>query len=126
MRIPSKLGISSCIVSADLILKSDWGTSTIAKKENNLAHLEKSQYWKGKSREYGGRAYRSYANWADFSVDLSDHYVFSGLYKDVLLAKDLNEQIDLISLTEINPKEYGSKIESIIEEFGLWEFDLYY
>lgn len=126
MKIQSNIGMSSSIAVAECIVKSNWGAHEIARKENNLFLLEKDPFLKSKGVELDGKVYRTYDNWLEFSVDLSDHYVFTKSYDKVLEAKNLDQQLDLLNCVEGYSKDYCGKIETMIEKYGLWEFDLFY
>lgn len=121
--IKSKNGIASSIICSEAIIKSNWNRHKIAEKYNNLTLLESDEYCGIKGKEFEGKRYRYYDSWLDFSVDLSDYYVFSGLYQEVLLARNLDEQIDLISLINPTNDKYCDMMLSLIESLGLWEFD---
>lgn len=119
-------GLLASIIMAAIIDASDWGENPIAKKESNLLLLEKQAYWLGKSVESKGKLYRSYASWLDFATDYSDELTNAfeiGKHEKVLMAKNLDVQLELFSKLQKNPTKYCGKIESIIEKYGLWEFD---
>lgn len=122
--IDSKSGISASLVCADAIIKSEWNTHKISKKYNNLNLLEANDFWYGKDKDHEGRFYRIYECWFDYAADLSDYFVFSGQYSNLLLSKNLDQQIDLLSIINDQPSIYRSKIEELIADLGLWEFDL--
>lgn len=121
--INTKLGICASLIIADSIIKSEWGQHKLAKKYNNLSLLIADDLWYGKVRDQDGIKYRTYECWFDYAADLSDLYVFSGDYLSLLVSKNLDDQID--SVVELNEqiKDYRSKIEELIEDLGLWEFD---
>jgi hypothetical protein len=87
--------------------------------------LEKDEYSRGKGFEWEGKVYKTYDNWLDFSIDLADHYVFSNKYNAVLLARNIDEQLDILSVTDGYSALYCGILEGIIERYGLWEFDNY-
>jgi flagellum-specific peptidoglycan hydrolase FlgJ len=118
-------GIFASIIIAETIIRSDWGVHKIAKKENNLYLLEKDFYFKGKGTEFEGKVYKNYDNWLDFFVDLGDYFIFSKLYNNVLEAKNLDAQLDKLLLISGYNKELCVKIEEIISELGLYEYDIY-
>jgi uncharacterized FlgJ-related protein len=124
--IESPRGILASIAAAECIIKSEWGALEVAKKENNLFLLEKEPNTKGKGFEFNSKIYKIYDNWLEFSTDLSDYYVFSNLYNDVLLARNLDQQLDLLVNVKDYSNEYCVTIEALIEKYGLWEFDLYF
>lgn len=123
-KINSKIGVCASLVCADAIVKSDWGVHKIAKKYNNLNLLEADDFWYGKDREHEEKFYRIYECWFDYAADLSDHYVFSGNYLNVLLSKNLDEQIDCLAIINDGITNYYSRIESLLRDLGLFEFDL--
>ena len=122
--IRSKDGVKASLVCADAILKSGWGTHKMAKKYNNLNLLEANEFWYGKSKDCDGRLFRAYECWFDYAADLSDHYVFSGNYLSVLLSKNLDEQIDSLAASNLQSVTECGKIEALIRDLGLFEFDL--
>ena len=54
IRLDSPYGIFASVAAAECILKSDWGTSLIVDKANNLFFIEKEEGTKGKGFEYKG------------------------------------------------------------------------
>lgn len=88
--------------------------------------LEKDEFSKNKGIEYDGKFYKCYDNWLDFTASLTDYYVFTKKYYKVLLARNLDEQLDLLGQLQDYPKEYCDTIEVMIEKYGLFEFDLYW
>lgn len=124
-RIETEMGICASLVMADIVVKSDWGTHEIAKKENNLCLLPKADYWKGKCAESGGVSYRTYSSWLDFSVDLSDELTFfeRKKYEELLKAGNVDLQSEILANLQPDPTSYRGRIEELIERCGLWEFD---
>lgn len=117
-------GIYSSIICAEAIIRSNWNTNKISEKYNNLMMLEVDEFYWSKGKEYNGKRYKFYDSWLDFAIDLSDYYVFSGLYSEALNEKSLDKQVDIISLINAPSSDFCGKIESLIESLGLWEFDL--
>lgn len=124
--VKSSLGICASIAIAECILRSEWGEHIVSRKENNLFLLEKDNFTRGKGIEFEGLTYKTYDNWLEFSIDLSDYYINTKKYDEVLMAKNLDQQLDLLPKVEGYCKDYCSKIEVTIEKYGLWEFDLFY
>lgn len=124
-RVPSVSGLCSSLIMADIILKSDWGTHRAARKENNLSLLEKTEYWKGRATEIDGVTYRSYSSWLDFSIDVTDEMTFyeKRRYEPLLSASNLDLQIDRLATLHPLDTTYSGRIEEVIEQYGLWEFD---
>lgn len=122
--INSKQGINAAIIAAEAIIKSDWNTHKIAKKYNNLLLIEADDFWYGKDKELEGKFYRTYDSWLELAIDCSDYFVFSDRYKEVLLSKNLDDQIDNFSKLDLNPTAYCSKIEELLRNLGLWEFNI--
>jgi len=74
---------------------------------------------------YDGKIYKSYDNWLEFAIDLSDYYTFTKRYTDILKARNLEEQLDLLPNLQEYPRQYCATLEKMIEDFGLWEFDYF-
>lgn len=130
IRVYSPQGICASLVMADIILRSDWGRHVVALKENNLSLLEKTDYWKGKSVDVAGKSYRTYGSWLDYSIDLTDEMTFfeRRKYEPLLSATNLDAQIDQMMLlypevTDPDNTTSSGRIETVIERYGLWEFD---
>lgn len=125
VRLPTTMGLAASIAMADIILKSDWGRHAAARKENNLGLLKKTEYWKGRSAEIGGVCYRSYSSWLDFSIDLTDELTFyeRRKYESLLLATNLDEQLDRFQILFPSTTTSDGRIEDVIERYGLLEFD---
>lgn len=125
-QVASVRGIYASLVMAEIIHRSSWGTHVIALKENNLALLEKQDYWRGKSAEHEGISYRSYSSWLDFAIDYSDEFTNAfelKKYHKVFLAINLDAQVEIYADLQLDPTSCRGRIEKIIEHFGLWEFD---
>ena len=125
VRVKSEMGICASLVMAHIIDMSNWGSHSIATKENNLSLLPKSEYWKGKSAEFGGVLYRSYNSWLDYSLDFTDELTFfeRQKYMPLLQASNLDHQTEILSSLQHDSSKYRSRIEEIIGRLGLWEFD---
>lgn len=125
VRIDSPLGVCASLVMAHIIVRSNWGEHPVAVKESNLSLLEKSEYWRGKSFVYEHKEYRTYNSWLDYSIDLTDELTFfeRQKYLPLLTATNLDAQIEVMSNLQDFPASYRSRIEELIERYGLWEFD---
>lgn len=121
-------GILASTILGDLIVRSNWGQLKPCSKDfNNLALLKRDNDRKVKAKEWQGSYYIVYPGWYEFSADMSDHYVFSGLYDEVLKAKNSDEEVTALKrvYTSNNITTYGN-IEDIIKNYGLIEFDIFY
>jgi len=130
LNIDSPVGIFPSLVMADIITASDCGEHPISKAKygsrysNNLSLLKSDKYWSGKSHTYSdGVVYRSYSDWRAFAVDYTDYLCFNSQYRDLLLSKNLLDQINIKSLEKINSSSYNSILISTIKSLGLEEFD---
>lgn len=122
--IDTAWGICASTVAADAIIKSNWNTHKISKKYNNLNLLEADQYWYGKSKEFEGTNYRIYECWFDYAADLSDYYVFSGIFCKVLECYTWDNHLNLLKNINCNSTTYYGRMDELIGDLGLWEFDL--
>lgn len=122
-RISTPAGVLASIVMADIAVTSNWGEHELSKKENNLLLLESGDHWHGKEVEFQNKKFKSYPNWLDFSIDLSDEITFfkRKQYEEVLRTESLESQ--LIALKNLRTTDHSGRIEEIIERYGLWEFD---
>lgn len=127
LRIATPIGLSASIVTAEIIHKSKWGLHEVAAKGSNLMLLEADEFFRGKALTFEGRKYRTYDTWLDFCIDYSDEVTFQQrhIYERVLLARNVDEQLDRLAEIQIEPTSYHRTIEEMIEGYGLWEFDYF-
>lgn len=102
------------------VAKKDGSTKKVKKYSNNLSLLPVGYYWAGKSNLYEGVEYRAYKDWLTYFTDLSDYFVFSGLFNNILEEPSPREQLYLFSLTKDNPEDYNEKILTLISECQEW------
>lgn len=125
IRVPTTVGLCASLAMADIILVSNWGTHQVAAQYSNLSLLKVNEYWRGKTAEVAGSRYRVYSSWLDYAIDLTDELTFfeRTKYLPVLMAKNLDSQVEIMSSLQPDPTSYYGKIGTIIERFGLLEFD---
>ena len=137
--IGTEQGLYASLAMAYVIDKSQWGTLEPSKKDNNLSLLKATDYWTGKIVEHSytriGPAgvtdetvvdrYRSYPTWLDWSLDLTDELTFFQRlqWEPVLNARNLDLQVERMSILQSDSTKWRGRIEALIERYGLWEFD---
>lgn len=126
---PCPRGVLTSITLADILYRSEWGAHPLCKPEhnnrysNNLSLLEAGQHWKGRVQEYEGKRYRSYKDWRECGLDISDDLTFSRSYDIVLACAWEKDQIKAMSLHRPNYKKYQRDISKLIDRFYLSEFN---
>jgi len=118
--------ISSTLILAELLLKSEFGEHPLAqevyppkttKGANNLMLLENDTSWTGKLLKYEGKEYKSFANWEEFGVHFTDLLVFRKneihpyLYKNLLGNEYNKEKIELVTNYCLEDFEIGAPEE---------------
>jgi len=131
-RIQSPHGIFPSVIMADIIARGNWGQLKPADEWNNLGMLRKdsapkvkhkTKKWDGLGKE---EAFRVYDTWYDFSIDMTDHYAFSGYYDELLAASNSDEQLKcLAKIYDLQNIPIYAKIDSTVADYGLTEFDLF-
>lgn len=116
---PSPHGLLPSLTMASVLYRSSWGEHPLAQAEfqghysNNLSLLPALRDWTGRSHTFQGSSYKAFRNWREFGIDLSDFYVFSGLYDDLLSHSSWERQ----SLF-FDPEE-----RDLAREYSLRDFD---
>jgi hypothetical protein len=90
---------------------------------NNLFLLEAGEHWKGKTNEHKGRKYRAYKDWESASIDYTDYIVFSRLYDLPLLCRKDRDQLQALSISKPNYREWFQDTSHLIDLLNLTEFD---
>jgi hypothetical protein len=93
------------------------------KCSNNITKIKADNDWRGRVIEYEKEGYRSYRDSSHFASDYTDIICFTNKYDDTLAETDYKCQLTRFSTFKPNPKLYNSKSETIIEFYGLGEFD---
>lgn len=135
--IQSESGLYASISVAQAALESNWGTSTLAQKENNLYGIkgDKSdpiyvteEYVNGDPIEIRAH-FRSYPN---YKASMNDHvrlFVYgtdwnSNLYRGVLEAETYTEAARaLVASGYATDPAYAEKLINLIEEYELYQYD---
>ncbi len=131
-RIKSYHGILPSVIMADIIVRSNWGRLKPAEEWNNLGMLRKdsapkikhqTKKWSGTGKE---EPFRVYDTWYDFSIDMTDHYAFSGFYDEMFAAGNSDEQLKLLEqIHNLQSTITYGKIKEIVSDFGLTDFDIF-
>lgn len=118
--ITSDFGIFPELIMAEVMIQSDWGDHPLSQDtytgrySNNLLILKADKSWCGKKNKYKDEEYKAYKTWSSFAVDASDHFVFSGMYDDVILSRNLTQQISIFSLGKPDPLCYNEEVNKLI------------
>ena len=127
--IPNARGFKTSFILGDILYFSQFGEHPVSLEQfnnryaNNLGLIQADRYWRGKTHLFRGILYRAYQDWRSFAVDYSDYYCFSRRFDKILSSSNLLEQIELMSLTKINPLDYNTEVIITITSLGLEEFD---
>lgn len=122
-------GVLPSVSIADIGIQSDWGRHPIAghtfhsKDANNLALLPVDEVWEGSSLKYKAVNYKTFNNWQTFFVHYSDLLVFDRNKNQIIRTVKLEDQLKAISHTRPTLKLYNEKLESLIQQYDLTEFD---
>lgn len=117
------------IILADLLIESEFMTHPISKEfigtkcSNNITRIKADNEWRGRVLEYEKEGFRSYRDSSHFASDYTDIICFTDKYDEVLTETRHRQQLSKFSTFKPNPKLYNSKSETIIEFYGLGEFD---
>jgi flagellum-specific peptidoglycan hydrolase FlgJ len=123
-------GVFTSVFAAHCIYRSNWGLHPVAQPKyaarlagNNLTLSEPTSYWGNRPViEHGGRSYKSYEDWPQFSHDQSDEIGYTPVYKDVIAQTKHKEQI--MAMAEIfQDADYASGVAALILQLKLQEFD---
>lgn len=129
--VPTYNGLYASVAMSDIIVRTNWGThpAVIDHTVNNLGLLTKASLPElaCQTKKILGKQFRKYISWYEACDELSTYYVYSGLFEKVLIAKNCDEQMDLMKdLYRLQNIETFANIEEIIINYGLVEFDSYY
>lgn len=125
-----KYGIPSSVTLAQMAIESSWGTSALARNDNNFFGIKKGSSWTGRVSYYDddrpNEAFRSYDN---VGQSLSDHSA-TLLQPRYLSRCPVNDSTDHLGWIRgikaggyATAADYVSKVESIIKGYGLEKFD---
>jgi flagellum-specific peptidoglycan hydrolase FlgJ len=127
--VRSPRGVSTSLLLAEILLKSDWGTHPISqmdffnKYSNNLSLELADDDWKGKSHTFREVKYKAYRDWESYGVSRSDEFVFNEKYRELIKKARLLEQVKELSKFNEHPEKMCANIELYINAYQLWEFD---
>ncbi|SFJ83467.1 N-acetylmuramoyl-L-alanine amidase [Thermoflavimicrobium dichotomicum] len=127
-------GVLASVTLAQAVLESDWGTSELAVKANNLFGIKASN-WNGETydvftKEYeGGKVvvikdtFRKYSSWEESVID-HGKFLQKPLYRKVVGEQDYKKAC--IALEEggySTDPNYAEKLINIIERYDLTKYD---
>mgnify|MGYP001577441094 CR=1 FL=1 len=130
--IRSTYGIFASLTLANILFLSEFGSHPLAQKKygshvsNNLMLVRSNIDWAGDIISFNGVDYKSYENWRDFATDISDIFAFSGNYDKALQVHSQSAQLSTCPMLLGTPINYNEVITSLIERYGLTEFDNLY
>lgn len=136
-------GILASITTAQAILESAYGTSTLATKANNLFGIKDNDAWDGKTytvvskEEVNGKLvnkkskFRKYNSWADSIADHSDYLCTRSfdngktfLYEDVIEETDYKKAAKALQKAGYSTySSYASQLIDLIERYDLDKYD---
>lgn len=113
-----KVPLSSNHILAEILIKSEFGDHPLAQETyplktnrwaNNLTLLELDESWAGKFLKYEDKFYKSFKNWDEYSVHLTDTLVFrKSLIDKYLLTNPSMEYNSLINAFSLEEFEIGN------------------
>lgn len=138
-----KSGILASITTAQAILESAYGTSTLATKANNLFGIKDNDAWTGATytvsskEEVNGKLvakkskFRKYDSWADSIADHSDYLctrTFDGgktfLYSAVIDETNYKKAAKALQTAGYSTySSYSSQLIDLIERYNLTQYD---
>jgi LysM repeat protein len=130
----SKFGILPSVAAGQAALESAWGSSGLATKYNNLFGIKGSYQGNAAMMNtwevYGGQRYdikdnfRAYPDQATSILDYGVFLTVNPRYTKAIKLSDYREQIIAIhNAGYATDPDYASKVISIIEKYGLVEWD---
>ena len=135
----NKTGIPASITLAQGMLESNWGRSVLSKKANNHFGIKAGKDWTGKVFEWEDDEYhkgtlikskfRVYDNpeesFIDHSLFLKNKKRYEFLF-GYSVADYKAWTKGLVKAGYATDPHYSKKLNTIIEKYGLWEFDMQY
>ncbi|MCJ7839990.1 glycoside hydrolase family 73 protein [Lederbergia sp. NSJ-179] len=134
LQLWSKFGILPSVAAGQAALESAWGKSGLAVNYNNLFGIKGS--YQGNSamlntwEVYGGQRYdikagfRAYPNWSTSILDYGVFLTVNQRYKAAINVSDYKKQITAIHKAGYaTDPQYANKVISIIENYGLANWD---
>ena len=125
-----KYGIPSSVILAQMALESSWGSSALARNDNNFFGIKRGSSWTGRVSYYDDdrpqEAFRSYDN---VGQSLSDHSA-TLLQSRYLRRCPVNDSTDHLGWIRgikaggyATASDYVERIEEVIGKYGLERFD---
>lgn len=125
-----KYGIPSSVTLAQMAIESSWGTSALARNENNFFGIKKGSSWEGRVSYYDDdRPHEAFRKYDNVSQSLDDHSAVL-LQPRYLRLCPINDSTDHFGWIKgikaggyATAGNYVSDIEKIISSHGLDRFD---
>lgn len=125
-----KYGIPSSVTLAQMAIESSWGTSALARNDNNFFGIKKGSSWGGKVSYYDDdRPQEAFRKYDDVSQSLDDHSAVL-LQPRYLRFCPVNDSTDHLGWAKgikaggyATAGNYVSQIEKLISDHGLEKFD---
>lgn len=125
-----KYGIPSSVILAQMAIESSWGTSALARNDNNFFGVKKGSSWDGKVSYYDDdRPHEAFRSYDSVEHSLSDHSAVL-LQPRYLQRCPVNDSTDHLGWAKgikaggyATASNYVSQIESIISGHSLDKFD---
>ena len=125
-----KYGIPSSVILAQMAVESSWGSSALARNDNNFFGIKRGSSWTGRVSYYDddrpNEAFRSYSS---VGQSLSDHSA-TLLQSRYLRRCPVNDSIDHLGWIRgikaggyATAPNYVESIEGVINRYGLEKFD---
>lgn len=125
-----KYGIPSSVTLAQMALESTWGTSRLAREDNNYFGIKKGSSWTGgvgyHDDDRPGEAFRRYDS-VEQSIENHSYVLLQPLYQRRCPVNDSTDHLGWIKGIKAggyaSDPDYVSKVENIIRTYGLDRFD---
>lgn len=125
-----KYGIPSSVILAQMAIESSWGTSALARNDNNFFGVKKGSSWDGRVSYYDDdRPHEAFRSYDSVEQSLSDHSAVL-LQPRYLQRCPVNDSTNHLGWIQGIKKagyatdgNYVSKIEGIIRTYSLDRFD---
>lgn len=125
-----KYGIPSSVTLAQMALESTWGTSKLAREDNNYFGIKKGSSWVGgvgyHDDDRPNEAFRRYDS-VEQSIENHSYVLLQPLYQRRCPVNDSTDHLGWIKGIKAggyaSDPDYVSKVEDIIRTYGLGRFD---
>lgn len=125
-----KYGIPSSVTLAQMALESTWGTSKLAREDNNYFGIKKGSSWTGgvgyHDDDRPGEAFRRYDS-VEQSIENHSYVLLQPLYQRRCPVNDSTDHLGWIKGIKAggyaSDPDYVSKLEGMIRSYGLDKYD---